>query len=86
MFFHIDRKQLEDIVGGKFREATAFASDLGLKAGEWPMFIAVTSPTSPNSSEGWLFRRSEFELDKERDLVSQTYRTTGGMKLTLWND
>lgn len=61
---------------GKF---TAEASELGLTPGEWPDFIAVMHDAQP--TEGVLFRRVAAPA-----AAAVSYRTNGGVLLTVFND
>lgn len=62
----------------------AYASDLELEPGNWPLFLMVTR--KPEDREGILMRRQE-QLRQDDELAGYVYRSDGlNGKLTVYND
>lgn len=63
---------------------SAFASDLGLRPGEWP---DVLTADIVGDGRGQDFFRGAAERDAEGDLTSVAYATAGRTaRITVWND
>lgn len=69
-------------------EVVTEASQAGLRPGEWPDFLTVTSEARPNS--GFLFLRDDRpSVDAEGEIIAYTYRgqmTATGFSIVLLND
>lgn len=76
----VKKDQTTQVVGEA--ALVAEASELGLRPGEWPQFIAVVD----DANEGFLFERGNFRVQNE-ELMAVTYRTQHGeFELTVLND
>lgn len=76
----VKKDQTTQMVGAN--ELYADASDLGLKPGEWPQFIAVVD----DENEGYLFERGNLHVQNE-ELMAVTYRSLdGAIELMVMND
>lgn len=69
--------QLQAAKAAEIKTDAAFASDLGLKPGEWPRTLVFQGRT--------LFRAPLPALSAEAEVESYSY-VASGFRLTVWND
>jgi hypothetical protein len=80
--FTISKTQVDLNLDGQIPEFYTEASDIGLRAGEWPDFVAVLD----EKNEGWLFMK-EAPVIRNDELAAYRYSTkSGNMILTIIND
>jgi hypothetical protein len=75
--FAMERIRQAEAAKAEEKHDAAFASDLGLKPGEWPrMLVHEGRP---------LFRSEKPEYNGEGEVESYVYRAAG-FRLVVWND